>query len=65
MEVEKTVAVSSRSTYRPHNHVCLDCGERWACVDKCLDQHGCLGRPYCPHRRCGKCRDVAGREVGP
>jgi hypothetical protein len=42
-----------------HQHICASCGERWGCMDRCLDKCGCIGRPYCMHFYCSKCRDHA------
>jgi hypothetical protein len=46
-----------------HSHLCAECGDRWGCMDRCLETCGCLGRPYCPHRRCQRCRSVAGEVI--
>lgn len=42
-----------------HEHSCFGCGARWWCLDGCLDQCGCCGKPRCPHWPCARCRDYS------
>ena len=42
-----------------HRHHCCDCGERWTCTNNCLARCHCLGKPYCMHWHCVRCRERA------